>query len=206
MSISEAYSKIDQQFDSFCDASNNTSQSITLTGNTYVMTDNCQQTFVNKATVRANCEMDDITENVAQFLSTTNLGREIADKDTCADASASECTATLTESIKTKLRSACSSHNDATQSFTMTNSVIMCDSNTDSVWGNEMDVRASCLKQKVLDAQTVIENRGNDDDDGTTWLGLGLVVALCCCCCLVVLLFVVIASTPKKIKVHPNKP
>lgn len=202
MSISEAYSKIDRQFDSFCDASNNTSQSITLRGNTYIMTDDCKQTFVNKATVRANCKMDDITENVAQFLSTTNLGREIADIDTCADADA-DCTATLTESIKTKLRSACSSQNDATQSFTKTDSVILCDSNTDSVWGNEMDVRASCLKQQVLDAQTGIESGGNSDDDHTT-IGLGLVGALCSCCCFLTLLFVVvIASKPKKIKVHP---
>ena len=201
MSISEAYTKIDQQFDSFCDASNNTSQTITLTGNTFIMTDDCQQTFVNKATVRANCEMNDITQNIAQFLSTTEFAREIADEDAlkaCPDASTPECTATLTESVKKKLRSACSAHNDATQAFTMTDSVIMCDSKTDAVWGNEMDVRSSCLKQQVKDAQTAIEKRtGNGNGNvGIIWLVIGL--GLFGCCSVMTVIFIVILANKKK--------
>lgn len=148
--LKEIDSTLDTQFKANCLASAESIQEIVLEGVNFIIADNCQFSFKNKASVNNTCEMGPIIDAIAEmavsadqeFAKTLQDAQDRQANTKCAD----NCIDKVKVAIKKKLDSDCKTSSKAKQTMKITGGTILCDGNSVAEYGQFSEVRATCLR------------------------------------------------------------
>lgn len=154
---------LDLEFQANCSASSSSRQEIELRGVTIVARDDCQINFFNRSTLNSTCDMAAILDRVATLAADADesFAKTLASADT-----AGEGDEPLSLQIRKKLSSQCNTSSDAMQTLRIIDSVFVCEGNTKSTYGNETDVRATCLRSVLHDADKKARQEPQNSNSG----------------------------------------
>ena len=181
---------LDAQFKINCLASATSIQNIELNHVSFIMGDNCNLTFRNRASVNSSCEMAPIIDAIAEVVVSADEEfaktlQDAQDRQANAKCEADNCTDKIKVAIAKNLNSACATAAKAQQTLTLNGANIICDGNTVSKFGNYTEVRAHCLRSLLGVEDTVeevsgqnSENLGSSDNDNNDMMMMLGVLAL----------------------------
>uniref|UniRef100_A0A6C0IXW7 Uncharacterized protein n=1 Tax=viral metagenome TaxID=1070528 RepID=A0A6C0IXW7_9ZZZZ len=147
----EIDSRLTAQFEANCKSSAQSIQEISLKGVNIIATDNCNISFMNKASVNSSCDMGPIIDAIAEMAVSTDQEfakklEDAQDRQANAKCDKDNCTDKLKVSVAKRLTSACESSSKAQQTLELIGATIICDGNSVAKFGNFSEVRASCLR------------------------------------------------------------
>jgi|GEM_PF-7068209 hypothetical protein len=179
---------LDAQFKINCLASATSIQDIELNKVNVIMGDNCNLTFMNRASVNSSCEMAPIIDAIAEVVVSADEEfaktlQDAQDRQANAKCEADNCTDKIKVAIAKNLNSACETAAKAQQTLTLNGANIICDGNTVSKFGNYTEVRAHCLRSLLHDTVEEVsgqnsENLGSSDNDMMMMLGVLALIAI----------------------------
>jgi len=147
----EIDAKLDAQFTANCIASAQSIQEIVLRDVNIIAKDNCNISFMNKASVNSSCDMGPIIDAIAEMAVSENKEfaktlQDAQDRQANANCEADNCTDKLKVAVTKNLTSACESSSKAEQTMKLIGATIFCDGNSVAEFGNFSEVRATCLR------------------------------------------------------------
>ena len=197
--IREIDSEIDAQFRANCNASASGIQVITLKDVTIIARDNCRFSAVNKASLNSTCEMSPIFDAIAEMAVNTDMEfaqrlQDAQDRQANMKCDADNCEDRLKVSIKRRLASACDSKSRAIQTVNVLGGTIFCDGNTIADFGNQTEIRATCLSKLLHDVVEEMSPDKTDPEDITSTLTQKQIMLLI----VLLLIAVLVLSSMKK--------
>jgi hypothetical protein len=158
MDLSEIYEIVEFQFGQQCTASSSSKQTISFRNTKMILRDNCKMKMENTAILDSSCQMADIADAIAEEIVKVDLElakeiQSVQDKKANAQCDADDCVNKVTTAVKKKLLVSCASDASAVQTIKMTDSTVFCDGNSEAGFGQQSEVRASCIKSVLRNAQ-----------------------------------------------------
>lgn len=187
--LSDIDAVLDVQFKANCNTSAQSIQAITLEGVNIIASDNCQISFMNKASVNSTCDMGPIIDAISEMAVSADKDfaetlQDAQDRQANSKCEADNCVDKVKVAVRRRLTEACESKAKAQQTMKLTGARIFCDGNTVATFGNFSEVRATCLRsllhggiEEVSSKNTSdISSKNTSDDESTSSLGSNMMI------------------------------